>query len=82
MTPDDETSNWQKRLDRLADERQREATAATLLAAIVSPTDENSAEWTHDMEPRLLELNYSVKLRIKYAVALTDALRAALAVRP
>ena len=80
MTPEQaKTREFQESRDGCA---ERERTAATLLAAIVSPTDENSAEWTHDMEPQLLELNYSVKLRIKYAVALADALRAALAVKP
>jgi hypothetical protein len=34
MTTSDE--GWQARQDRLADERQREATAATLLAAILA----------------------------------------------
>ena len=70
MTHDDDTSNWQKRLDRLADERQREATAATLLAAMLT-------------DPRIYHESAEHRtVTVAHAVAWTDALRAALAVKP
>jgi hypothetical protein len=63
MTTPDE--GWQARQDRLADERQREQTAATILAALIVRYDA-----------------YEPEANLEQAVALTDALRAALKVKP
>lgn len=66
MTPDDETSSWQKRLDRLADERQREATAATLLAALLPILA---------VQPRETPPEEGSRMAVKWADALRAALR-------
>jgi hypothetical protein len=66
MTTPDE--GWQARQDRLADERQREQTAATVLAALT----------TGRMVADDGGLDDADRANVGYAVALTDALRAAL----
>jgi hypothetical protein len=72
MTTPDE--GWQARQDRLADERQREMTAATLLGALtVGRMVPNTS--TEPAAPVLDDLDRD---NVGYAVALTDALRAAL----
>lgn len=69
MISEDDVSNWQKRLDRLADERQREQTAATILAALATAGGLRVGRPLDDDD----------RSAITYAVDMADALRAELA---
>jgi hypothetical protein len=81
MTTPDE--GWQARQDRLADERQREQTAAVVLAALIRTSADKLAKMSPLLMPtneaELDALNEAVEAEvIRRSVALTDALRAAL----
>jgi hypothetical protein len=70
--------------DARLDDHTREATAATILATMVDFSEcYGGTVWAgqHDA-PTVAELSYGTKQRIALAVALTDALRAALEWKP